>query len=466
MTSKLHPEAWKAYNARGSEVVAALHIMPPRESKPPIPPEKSDVPIVMNLTDNDINLNSYREYRTDHTGATVACYFFVEGRGLIGVSDAAHHSVRELSQRLANEKAYRGKVSDKFAYDAVIDWLKLTVVTGDAPTVAEHFENVACAQIKKREIWVPFPVIQITRPIQVGNVVFRRVTKPMMDAYAEKVNAGATPKREAAFDRLRGRLQAATAACITVDAEPLKAVQIAAEEADAAIGILRLACPVLLNVYQWAPVDPAILDAMEGTRFLRVEGGVIQSDQSALPVRMCNQWVFTDQDIEHNMRWIWNFGHNLLVINRNEFQDLLLSSLLHFSKSMLKSDTSERLMYVITALEALFVREHEPIVQNLRERLAVMQGSDLDKRRKALATITKVYDLRSRFVHRAVAVADMSVLADFFAEAWEAMFFVLNNYNKWRTKVEFLDYVDSFKFRGPEFTTEGLPPIPENPRET
>jgi hypothetical protein len=77
-----------------------------------------------------------------------------------------------------------------------------------------------------------------------------------------------------------------------------------------------------------------------------------------------------------------------------------------------------------------------------------------------MATITTVYDLRSRFVHRAVAVADMSVLAEFFAEAWAAMFFVLNNYNKWNTKAEFLDYIDSFKFRGPEFTTDGLPSIP------
>jgi hypothetical protein len=61
--------------------------------------------------------------------------------------------------------------------------------------------------------------------------------------------------------------------------------------------------------------------------------------------------VFTPEDIEHNMRWIWGFGHNLLVVERNPFQELLLGALIHFSKSMLKSDTSERLMYVITALE-------------------------------------------------------------------------------------------------------------------
>ena len=459
MKSKLHPEALKAYNAKGLEWLAALELMPPRESEPHVPPHKSDARIVGHFSDSDIIEDSYRTYQVDHTGSKLACYFFVKERGMIGISGSAHKSVQELSRRLANEKVYRGKLSEEFAYDTVIEWLKLTVTTGNAPSVVEHFEAIAGSQIQKHEIWVPFPVVQITRPIQIGNVVFRSVTKPMMDAYAEKLNVYKDEKGEASFDHLRSRLQAATAACVTVEAEPSKAKQIAADEADLAIGILRLACPVLLDVYKWAPVDPVFLDAMGGTRFLRVDGGQIKGTHSALPARMCHQWVFTPDDIQYNMRWVWGFGHNLLVIKRNPFQDLLLGSLLHFSKSILKADTSERLMYVITALEALFVREGEPIVQNLRERLALMQGSSLDERLKAMKTITKVYDVRSRFVHRAVAVEDLSTLADFFAEAWTAMFFVLNNYDKWRTKVEFLDYIDSFKFQGPEFTTEPLPSV-------
>lgn len=427
MKSKLHPEAIKAYNAKSSEWIEALELMPPRESKPHVPPQESDAPIAGHFTDSDIVDDSYMTFQVDHTGSKVACYFFVKERGMIGISGAAHKSVQEQSRRLANEKVYRDKISEEFAYNTVVDWLKLNITTGNAPSVIEHFEAVAEKQIQKQEIWVPFPVIQITRPIQIGNVVFRRVTKPMMDAYAENLNVGTDANKEAAFNRLRSRLQAATAACVNVEAESSKAEEIAADEADASIGILRLACPVLLDVYQWAPADPAFLDAMGGTQFLRVDGGQIRGTHSALPVRMCHQYVFTPEDIDHNMRWVWGFGHNLLVIKRNAFQELLLGSLLHFSKSILKADSSERLMYVITALEALFVREGEPIVQNLRERLAIMQGSSLDERQKAIKTITKVYDVRSRFVHRAVIVEDMSILADFFAKAWMAMFFVLNS---------------------------------------
>jgi hypothetical protein len=276
MASKFHLEALRAYNAKGSEAITALELMPPRDLKPEVPPEKNDTPIVKHLTESDIFLESYREYREDHTGTATACYFFVQGRGMIGIAGTAHESARELSRRLANDKAYREKVSDKFAYDTVIDWLRLNITTGDAPTIVEYFEAVAGIQIQKREIWVPFPVVQITRPIQIGDVVFRRVTKPMMDAYAEKLNAYVDARSGAAFDHLRGRLQAATAACVTVEAETSKAEEIAAEAADAAIAILRLACPVLL-VYQWAPVDPAFVDAMGGTTFLRVEDGKIQT---------------------------------------------------------------------------------------------------------------------------------------------------------------------------------------------
>lgn len=457
MISKLHPEAQKAYNGRGVELVAALELMPFRKSESDVPPDKSAN--FGHLTDSDIKYDSYREYQVDHTGSKVACYFFVRERGMIGISGKAHESILELSRRLSNEKAYRAKVSEDFTYETVIDWLRLTVTTGDYPTVVQHFESVAGRKIKNQEIWIPLPIVQIAQSIQLGRVVFRRVTKEMMDAYADKLNAYVDEQSGAVFDRLRSRLQDSTAACVQVEAELSKAEQIAAEEAEAAIGILRLACPVLLDVYQWAPIDPAFLDAMGGTRFLRVDGGRIQCDHSALPSQLCHQWVLSPEEIQRNKRLIWGYGHNLLMAKRNEFQDLLLGVLIHFSKSMLKEDTSERLMYVITALEALFVRKGESIVQNLRERLAVMQGSTLNKRLKTVETITKVYDARSSFVHSAVAVEDMSILSDFFVEAWTALFFVLNNYNKWRTKVAFLDYIDSFKFRGPEFTTVELPSI-------
>jgi hypothetical protein len=456
--SKFHPEAVKAYNNRGMQAVASLHLMPTSASAESTQPENSDAPVVKELRSEDIDRSSYREYRQDHTGSRLACYFFVQDRGLIGIADDAHKAFAQLAGKLSGNKAYRDTVSHEFTYNTLINWLRLNVTTGDAPTLVEYFEAEVTKVVREREIWVPFPVVQISKPFQIGSVTFRRITKEMVDQYATTLNAYANQYDAAVFDQLRHRLQASTAACITVTAERQKAEEIAADETSATIAILRLACPVLLDVYQWAPIDPSFFDAMGG-RILTVEDGKILTDNEELPPRMCMRWVFSSEDIQKNLRSLWGLGHELLVSKRNEFQELLLGALIHYSKSILKSDTSERLMYIVTALEALFVSEGEPIVQNLRERLAIMRGPDVTDRLKVIDTVTKVYDHRSKFVHRAVAVADMSLLSDFFVYAWSAMVFVLNNHNKWSTKAEFLNFIDAFKFRGPRLSTEGLPTI-------
>jgi hypothetical protein len=91
--------------------------------------------------------------------------------------------------------------------------------------------------------------------------------------------------------------------------------------------------------------------------------------------------------------------------------------------------------------------------------MAVMAGPSVNDRLKVIEIISKVYEMRSGFVHRAVPVFDMSGLEVFFLEAWKTMFFLLNNYNKWKTKADFLRSIDAHKFTGPAFSTVEIPAI-------
>jgi hypothetical protein len=148
------------------------------------------------------------------------------------------------------------------------------------------------------------------------------------------------------------------------------------------------------------------------------------------------------------------------VIERNEFQEILLSALIHYSRSVLKPDTAERLLFIVTGLESLFIKDaNESIVQNLRERMAALGGPSKADRLKICETIRKIYELRSGFVHRAEPVSNMAQIEEFLVEAWTAFSFVLNNYNKWCTKADFLRMIDEHKFSGPEFSTEGMPTV-------
>jgi hypothetical protein len=385
----------------------------------------------------------------------------VDGKGLVGVSGAAHEELGQIVTRLSSDRAYREAISREFFYRKAIDWLQARVAaTSDLPDLVMFLEAAAQKATRRFQIWYPLPAADVTRPVQIGRTEFRRITKPMMDEYAERVSASATPKHEAAFDRLRSRIQAATAACVEVEAEPIRADEIARAESEASIAVFRLACPAMLDIYQWAPLDPAFVDGFGGAFNLHVEDKRILAHNSALPERMCTQWLMRPDEMEHNFWKIWAFGHNLIVADRNEFQELLLGAIIHYSKSVLKADPSERLLYVVTALESLLIKDSgEAILQNLRERMAVMMASDINARIKAMDDISKVYDIRSKFVHTALPVQDVAILAGFVEEAWATIFFLLNNYDKWATKIDFLRFVDSFKFRGPELSTADLPKL-------
>lgn len=452
---KLHKSAAEAYNSKIEPLVDRVQLKPPRPTKPV---ESGDVPVMAKLDEGDIKIESVREYEIDYTGERKACYFHTS-RGALGVSGTDHDVLLQVVRRIANDGAYRDSVSEQFVYERAIDWIRNKVenAAGAHASFSDFVEEAASRAITRFEVWLPIPAVQITRPFQIGKTKFRRITKAMMDDWVTRPGAESSAKTEAYFDRLRSRIQSTTAACVEVEAEPIRANEIALRESEGSIAILRLACPAMMNVYQWAPLDPSFIDRMGAPLILRVENSKITGQHSALHERMMTQWLLRPEEIEHYFRILWGFGHNLLVIQRNEFQDLLLDALIHYSKSVLKSDPAERLLYIITALESIFIKKDEVIVQNLRERMALMMGPGVNMRLKALEVISKVYEIRSSFVHRAVPIYDISTLADFFVNAWTTMLFLLNNYNKWDTKADFLRTVDTHKFSGPDFSTANIP---------
>jgi hypothetical protein len=459
--NKLHEKAAHAYDSKLAMMPSRLTNLPHQTATAQVPPEKSDTHVVQTLKHGDINLDSYRESLVDYTGQRKAC-FFHSSAGIVGIVGEDHEILLTTIRRIAADPAYRDSLSEDFVYAECISWVKarFTAPGSTNPSFTEYLHTSAIKAVKSYEVWLPIPVVQITNPFQIGDVMFRRITKGMMDEWAAFSNALSSQKSEAAFDSLRSRIQATTAACVPVVAEPIRGDQLALERSDGAIAVLRLACPAIMSPHKWAPIDPSFVDRLSASILLRIEDKKIVGQHNSLRPRMLDQWLVNRQDIEDNFRTIWGFGHNLLATSQNEFQEILLDALLHYSRSLLKSDIAERLLYVVTALESLFIKDpKENIVQNLRERMAALAGPSKSERLKLLETVSRVYELRSAFIHRGLAVKDFPMLEQFFADAWTTLFFILNNYNKWRTKQEFLRAIDEHKFSGPEFSTEGMPAV-------
>ena len=170
---------------------------------------------------------------------------------------------------------------------------------------------------------------------------------------------------------------------------------------------------------------------------------------------MLGQWILKADEIQENFRSVWGYGHNLLILhNRTEFQEILLAALVIYSKSVTKKDPSERLLYVIASLESIFIKSaNEPLVQSLRDRMAIVMGTDPTKRRLISELVSKIYSIRSRFVHRGSPVKELELMEKFALETWALFLFLLANHDKWKTKLEFLGAIENNQFSGPVFTT-------------
>ncbi len=136
--------------------------------------------------------------------------------------------------------------------------------------------------------------------------------------------------------------------------------------------------------------------------------------------------------------------HDLAKNNSGtELRKSLFESLLIYSRNNLTTDLSEKLLFVLVALEALLLRDGSEAIQgNLAERLAFLAGPTLQDRKAIVASTRKIYKLRSNFVHHGKSIEDVDTLEHFLQYAWNALASVLANVDRFPTRQDLVLSLD------------------------
>lgn len=138
---------------------------------------------------------------------------------------------------------------------------------------------------------------------------------------------------------------------------------------------------------------------------------------------------------------------NLLGLSkRNQFQEKLLDTLILYSRSAISKDIADKLVYILVALETIFLRNgSEPIQQNLGERIAFLIEDSLEKRKRIIKVTRDTYTLRSRFVHHGRSIDDLETMREFMQYAWQAIVSLIHQSNSVLTVDALLDMLDDRK---------------------
>ncbi len=445
---ELHPDATENFNKKADDLLLELCPLPQELLDPPKASFSPDVFTSYHLQSEDI-IGEIGFSMRDWAGHEIAKYF-PQNDKQIGIYGESYKKLELISEGM--QKTLRGKVSFTLIIDLVFDWMREKYKNTTGLSMVEYVLGKCEPNIEELEIWIPIAMLYIQSEVLIGRIVLKPMTKDLFDywrAEAEMAKPKAIGDTRKLFDREQKRLQGLAAATIKVHAEPQRAFEIALEETERSIGALRFFSPS--NFHPEVISYCAILgkENLESAHYWTIQDGKLVYISSITIDKSVRRWVIDDETLSMFMNDGLKMLSDLLSReSRTEFQERLLDSLLLYTRSSLTKNLTDRLIYILVALESILLKdERENIQQNVGERMAFFIGRNKGRRRLIISNLKKAYELRSSFIHHGRSVRDVEILREFMLNAWDFFSQLIQNANHFRTKKDLIDAIEERKLQ-------------------
>jgi len=447
---ELHPDAVTDFNRKADKLLLELEPIPQKSSPIHKNSFHPDTFISALITEKDI-IDEIRISSVDQTGTEVAKYFS-HSDTTIGLQGESYKKLAYISQEMQRTKELYRKVSVTLLTNLIFDWLKDKYKNTTDLSMVEYVLNKCEGKIQELEIWIPIAMLHIQSEIKIGQITLKTITREMFDHWrteAKRKNLAETDKLKEWFDEEQKVLQGLAASTIKLCAEPERGFEIALEETEKSLSLLRFFSPS--NLHPEIPSYCTVLgkENIELVKHLIIRDGELIMITSSTVDKAIQDWVIDDLLLSKLKSPGLEILSNLLVQDcKTEFQDKVLDSLLLYSRSSLAKNLADKLVYILVALESILLKnENEPIQQNIGERMAFFIGTNLSERKSIIKNLKKAYTLRSSFIHHGRTVEDLETLKEFMLNAW--MFFsqLIQNVNHFNTRGQFIDAIEDRKLR-------------------
>jgi len=444
MDFDLNVGALTNFNEKGEMLFKELIIMPALKN-----PKKSmfkpEIHVANEITENDL-IGDIRKSVRDRERNEVGLVYLHKGIE-IGLFNKGYVDLIKLCQTMQNVRALHSMVSVSFLKDNIFEWLKTKYLYGTSVSMVDYIINICRSEVVDYEIWIPIPGISIQSDFRIGKIILKPISKETIDQWFADWNEKTKMEH---IDIERKESQGYVAATMQLHAEPERAAEVALSEAEKAISILRIFTPENLS--------PNMLSycSLSGNRTLEKRKYFLVRNEKIL--RIVNGFVednhydliaFSDETLIILDKMGINILSNLLSVDeRSEFQDQVLGSLFLYSRNSLANEVTDKLVYILVALESILLRDSsEPITQNIGERIAYLI-SPPEKRKDVVKNVKYIYKLRSNYIHHGenINYDDYEMIKIFMRNCWNVIQFLIHNIYKFKTKEDFMDYIDKIKY--------------------
>lgn len=317
-----------------------------------------------------------------------------------------------LKDILKKEKWDR-KFSEKYV-DTVLRNLLLDIVEFSVDVARENFIS-ACLKAEsysvEQTIYVPLDgiVMYEVDELSLGKIQLKKITEVVLDEVLEATRTilratRNSPEEQETFIRENEEnlseifLDRICAVCRVV-AEPHKAKELAQQETQIALDLLRYSIPALYRRQDIVRIGflSQVPSSFQPTLVLSCTGYVLHRDRPTLPYELSPVNLET-------LRRIGVFQFSELLESPyeelNDFERTLLKGVHWFARSQTQIETENEFLNLVTCLETFFTREKgEPISNSIAEGIAFVLSEDLTKRKHLKKRVKELHNLRSEVSH-------------------------------------------------------------------
>jgi hypothetical protein len=444
MRLKIHPDAARAVNTLAAEVLLKPFDLK-NKSKGPTWGEQH---ISAHFTDNDI-IGAPLMYEVDVYGNKVSATTVVDGTSMT-VDEESYKTLETLAQRTLGISVLKRLLSDAYVKNIILDWC-VAKHRGDSSSYSDYLLDRAGEDVSDHRIWMPIAFLQVQQDFSFGPGSIITIPQSLFDDFERSILAGRPDDdadTRAHFHKLRGELQGNAAVSLGIRGEELYAKQQARNIAEDIVGLLRFMhysafthktfCPMALLGAEFMP-KVSSMKFVGPNRFNYSRGLAYPNEHTWRISRMALAEIRDDLTLISDLA---------TAEGLSDFASRVRTAILTYSRGMTYPNISDRLVYSLSALEGLLLKDtSEPIQQNLAERMAFISYKDTDDRIKTVSNIKKIYAARSQYIHhQRMAQTLEDDLESFFITAWATLKGVLANVRRYSTTTDFISAIDRLKF--------------------
>lgn len=403
---------------------------------------------------------------TSFEGTETARYFALgNNENWVGFAGDTFDAFIFLCRQLYDVETVAHHLSFSAVVESGFEWFRQSHIrsSDSLPGISPFTTTVVStceADIDSYEVWVPVTGVAFTDTFQLGRVMFKNVSPADVDRWMRKWEYRWQSQNHPRHDYVnsyflrfqsqvrKGELAVGT---LALQAEPVRAVELALIEIDEALAVLRFFSQVNsspLTVSKCA-IEGSLPD--ESSRYL-----LLQSNSLSATGRVSEIWPHQPPEQFSSARLAQMRASGMRTLNRilclepsqrTPFERQLLKAITIYTKATLMRDPQDKLLYIVVALESIFVQGNQGALRRrVAERMAFLLGQSLTERTAIIDIYYQAYEARSNLVHRGEAPTDIEMLRKFMSLAWHTFKHLVDNVSQYNSKDELIEKLDEIKF--------------------